>query len=41
MERDTLIKIVLEEADRMISDTMVIRSELKIEVTVHREVELS
>ncbi|TMV52860.1 hypothetical protein FE783_01285 [Paenibacillus mesophilus] len=41
MDKDVLINIVLEEADRMISDTMVIRSELKIEVTVQREVELT
>jgi len=41
LDKDVLINIVLEEADRLISDTMVIRSELKIEVTVQREVELS
>lgn len=40
LDRELLINIVLEEADRLISDTMVIRSELKIEVSVQREVEL-
>lgn len=40
LDKEVLISIVLEEAERLISDTMVIRSELKIEVSVKREVEL-
>ncbi|OXM87303.1 hypothetical protein [Paenibacillus rigui] len=40
LEKEVLINIVLEEAERLINDTMVIRSELKIEVSVQREVEL-
>ncbi|MFH5182061.1 hypothetical protein ACHHV8_05180 [Paenibacillus sp. TAB 01] len=40
LDKEVLISIVLEEAERLINDTMVIRSELKIEVSVKREVEL-
>ncbi len=40
LDRDVLMKIVLEEAERLIHDTMVLRSELKITVSVEREVEL-
>jgi hypothetical protein len=39
LDQDVLIGIILEEAERMISDNMVLRSELKIEVSVQREVE--
>lgn len=41
MDKEVLINIVLDEADQLISDTMVIRSELKIEISVQREVNLS
>ena len=40
MDRQLLVNILLEEAERLISDSMVLRSELKIAVTVQREVEL-
>ncbi len=40
MDRDKLIPIILEESERLISDHMVLRSELKIAVSVQREVEL-
>jgi len=40
LDQDQLMSIVLEEAERMINDSMVLRSELKIAVTVHREVDL-
>jgi hypothetical protein len=39
-DKEILVKIILEEAERLISDTMVLRSELKIAVSVQREVEL-
>ncbi|WP_127580031.1 hypothetical protein [Paenibacillus koleovorans] len=41
LDKEILINIILEEAERMISDTMVIRSEINIEISVQREVELS
>lgn len=41
IDEKLLMNIILEEAERMISDSMVLRSELKIAVTVQREVELS
>lgn len=41
IDEKRLMNIILEEAERMISDSMVLRSELKIAVTVQREVELS
>lgn len=40
LDQKVLMNIVLEEADRLILDTMVLRSELKVAVSVHREVEL-
>jgi hypothetical protein len=39
LDQDVLMSIIVEEAERMISDNMVLRSELKIEVFVQREVE--
>ncbi|MDB5055457.1 MAG: hypothetical protein JWM44_3507 [Bacilli bacterium] len=39
LDQDVLVGIILEEAERLISDNMVLRSELKIEVTVQREVQ--
>jgi hypothetical protein len=39
LDQTVLLNIILEEAERMISDNMVLRSELKIEVFVQREVE--
>lgn len=41
LDERLLMQIIMEEADRLISDTMVLRSELKISVSVQREVELS
>ncbi|WP_127486783.1 hypothetical protein [Paenibacillus ehimensis] len=41
LDERLLMQIILEEADRLISDNMVLRSELKISVSVQREVELS
>ncbi|CAM4286551.1 hypothetical protein L1N85_07780 [Paenibacillus alkaliterrae] len=40
LDEKVLMQIILEEADRLISDNMVLRSELKISVSVQREVEL-
>lgn len=40
LDQTVLMNIVMEEAERMILDTMVLRSELKIAVSVQREVEL-
>ncbi len=40
LDQTTLMNIVMEEAERLILDTMVLRSELKIAVSVQREVEL-
>jgi hypothetical protein len=40
IEKDVLVKIILEEAEHIISDTMILRSELKIAMSVQREVEL-
>ncbi|MFF0825818.1 hypothetical protein ACFYU8_06665 [Brevibacillus sp. NPDC003359] len=40
IDEKLLMKIILEEAERMISDSMVLRSELKIALTVQREVDL-
>jgi hypothetical protein len=39
LDQDVLMAIILEEAERMISDNMVLRSELKIEVSVQREID--
>ncbi|CAM3657863.1 hypothetical protein COLU111180_01585 [Cohnella lubricantis] len=41
LDERLLMQIIMEEADRLISDNMVLRSELKISVSVQREVELS
>ncbi len=41
MDEQVLLGIIMEETENMISDTMVIRSELKVEVLVHREVDMS
>ncbi|HUC93881.1 MAG TPA: hypothetical protein VMS09_18010 [Paenibacillus sp.] len=40
LDQRLLMNIVMEEAERLIHDTMVLRSELKIAVSVQREVEL-
>ncbi|MGN7470253.1 hypothetical protein [Brevibacillus sp. SAFN-007a] len=40
MDEKVLMKIILEEAERMISESMVLRSELKIALSVQREVDL-
>lgn len=40
LDQTLLMKIVMEEADRLILDTTVLRSELKIAVSIQREVEL-
>lgn len=40
LDERLLMSIVMEEAERLILDSMVLRSELKISVTVQREVEL-
>ncbi len=41
MNQDILMAIVLEEAEGLISETMVLRSELKVSISVQREVDLS
>ncbi|WP_230986547.1 hypothetical protein [Cohnella fermenti] len=41
LEERVLINIIIEEAEAMISDTMVLRSELKVAVSVQREVDMS
>ena len=40
LDEQVLMQIITEEADRLISDNTVLRSELKISVSVQREVEL-
>ncbi|MFB9277128.1 hypothetical protein [Cohnella cellulosilytica] len=40
LDQTILMKIVMEEVERMIIDTMVLRSELKVALSVQREVEL-
>lgn len=40
LDESTLIQVILEEAEQLISNTMVLRSELKIAVSVQREVNL-
>ncbi|WP_232322269.1 hypothetical protein [Brevibacillus parabrevis] len=40
MDEKLLMKIILEESERMISESMVLRSELKIALSVQREVDL-
>lgn len=41
LEKKVLIGIILEEVENLLSDSMVLRSELKIEIAVHREVDMS
>ncbi|MCD9024951.1 hypothetical protein K7P76_24370 [Cohnella sp. NL03-T5] len=41
LDENVLLGIIMEETENMISDSMVIRSELKVEVSVHREVDMS
>lgn len=41
MDEPKLVSIVLEEADKLISETAVLRSELKIEMFVQREVDMT
>lgn len=40
IDEKVLMAIILEEAERMISESMVLRSELKIAMSVQREVDL-
>lgn len=40
IDQQLLMNIVTEEAERLLIDTMVLRSELKIAVSIQREVEL-
>jgi len=40
LDQETLLNIVLEEADAMFNEMMVLRAELRITVSVQREVEL-
>ncbi|WP_400162954.1 hypothetical protein ACAF76_008590 [Brevibacillus sp. TJ4] len=40
LDQELLTKIIMEETEKMISDSMVLRSELKISVQVQREVDL-
>ncbi|GED28994.1 MULTISPECIES: hypothetical protein [Brevibacillus] len=40
IDEKLLMSIILEEAERMISESMVLRSELKIAMSVKREVDL-
>lgn len=40
LDEQQLVQIILDETDHLISDTMVIRSELRLSVSVEREVEL-
>ena len=40
IDEATLIQVILEEAEQLINTTMVLRSELKITVSVQREVNL-
>lgn len=40
LDEKLLMKIILEEAERMISESMVLRSELKVALSVQREVDL-
>jgi len=41
IDERTLIEIIMQEADKLICDTMVLRSELKIDISIHREVDLT
>ncbi|TBL74673.1 hypothetical protein EYB31_25505 [Paenibacillus thalictri] len=40
LDKHLLLEIILEEADRLINESMVLRAELKITVSIQREVEL-
>jgi len=40
LEHDLLMKIILEEAENLLLETMVLRAELKVTLTVRREVNL-
>lgn len=40
LDEQTLLGIIMQETENLISDTMVLRSELKIEVSVLREVDM-
>jgi hypothetical protein len=40
LDQNVLMNIIMDEAEHLILDTMVLRSELKIEVSILREVEL-
>lgn len=41
LDQEIILKVILEEADRFLNDTMVLRSELKISISVQREVHLA
>jgi len=41
MDEENLIRIVTEEAEKLISESTVLRSELSIAITVQREVDIS
>ncbi|WP_259618011.1 hypothetical protein [Paenibacillus doosanensis] len=40
LDKNLLLEIILEEADKLINESMVLRAELKITVSIQREVEL-
>ncbi len=40
LDKQLLLEIILEEADRLINESMVLRAEMKITVSLQREVEL-
>jgi hypothetical protein len=40
IEEQTILSILLEEANRLLNEKMVLRAELKISVSIQREVEL-
>jgi hypothetical protein len=39
LDQEVLLQTILEEADHLLDDTMVLRSELRVSLTVEREVE--
>jgi hypothetical protein len=41
MDEHVLINIIIQEAEGLINETMVLRSELKVAVSVQREVDIS
>jgi len=41
MDEQHLVRIVMEEAEKLISETTVLRSELRIAISVQREVDMS